>query len=87
MVGRDSSVGIASYTMGTGSFPEVKRPGRVADHPPPYCAEVKEGVQLYFFSTSGSKWPVIGRALTFALPLPTSSWRLQGNENRSLSSL
>jgi hypothetical protein len=24
----------ASCTMGTGSFPEVKRPGRSADHPP-----------------------------------------------------
>jgi hypothetical protein len=24
----------ASYTMGTGSFPGVKRPGRAADHPP-----------------------------------------------------
>ena len=24
----------ASYTMGTGSFPGVKRPGRVVDHPP-----------------------------------------------------
>ena len=25
----------ASYTMGTWSFPGVKRPGRGADHPPP----------------------------------------------------
>ena len=25
----------ASCTMGTGSFPGVKRPGRGADHPPP----------------------------------------------------
>jgi hypothetical protein len=24
-----------SYTMGTGSFPEAKRPGRGADHQPP----------------------------------------------------
>jgi len=24
----------ASYTMGTGSFPGVKRPGRGVDHPP-----------------------------------------------------
>ena len=28
----------ASYTMGTGSFPGVKRPGRGVDHPPPYLA-------------------------------------------------
>jgi hypothetical protein len=32
----------ASYTMGTGSFPGVKRPGRGADHPLPSSAEVKK---------------------------------------------
>jgi hypothetical protein len=32
----------ASCTMGTGSFPEVKRPGRGADHLPPSSAEVKK---------------------------------------------
>jgi hypothetical protein len=32
----------ASSTMGTGSFPVVKRPGRGADHPPPSNAEVKK---------------------------------------------
>jgi hypothetical protein len=31
----------ASCTMGTGSFPGVKRPGRGADHPPPPSAEVE----------------------------------------------
>jgi hypothetical protein len=77
MVGRDSSVGIAtrygldgtgiesrwrarfsspvqtgpgahpaSYTMGTGFFAEVKRPGRGVDHPTPSSAEVKESVKL-----------------------------------------
>jgi hypothetical protein len=34
----------ASYTMGTGSFPGVKRPGRGVDHPPQYSAHVKERV-------------------------------------------
>jgi hypothetical protein len=29
--------------MGTGSFPGVKRPERVADHPPLSGAEVKKG--------------------------------------------
>jgi hypothetical protein len=29
-----------SCTMGTGSFPGVKRPGRGAEHPPPSSAEV-----------------------------------------------
>jgi hypothetical protein len=32
----------ASCTMGTGSFPGVKRPGSGADHPPPSSAEVKK---------------------------------------------
>jgi hypothetical protein len=32
----------ASYTMGTGSFPGVKRQGHGADHPPPCSAEVKK---------------------------------------------
>jgi hypothetical protein len=31
----------ASYTVGTGSFPGVKRPGRGVDNPPPSSAEVK----------------------------------------------
>jgi hypothetical protein len=56
----------ASYTMGTGSFPGVERPGRGVDHPPPSRAEVKERVELYLYSPSGPSWPVIGRPL----PLP-----------------
>jgi hypothetical protein len=43
----------ASCTMGTGSFPGVKRPGRGVDHPPSSSAKVKERVQLY---TSTSLW-------------------------------
>jgi hypothetical protein len=39
----------ASHTMGTGSFPEVKRPGRGVHHPPLPNAEVKETVELYFY--------------------------------------
>ena len=33
----------ASCTMGTGSLPGLKRPGRGADHPPHLSAEVIEG--------------------------------------------
>jgi len=36
----------ASYTMGTGSFPEVKRPERGVDYPRPSRAEDKERVEL-----------------------------------------
>jgi len=50
----------ASYTMGTRSSPGVKRPGRGVDYPPPSSAEVKERVELYLYSPSGTSWPVIG---------------------------
>jgi hypothetical protein len=52
--GRDFSH--TSCTMGNGSFPGVKRPGRGADHPPPPSAEVK------VYSRSRS---VLGRPLPF----------------------
>ena len=48
------------------SFPEVKRPGRGVDHPPPSSADVKEKVELYLYSPSGPSWPVLG----WPLPLP-----------------
>jgi hypothetical protein len=44
----------ASCTMGTGSFPGVKRPGRGADYPSLSSAEVKEREELYLYSPSGS---------------------------------
>jgi len=48
----------ASYTMGNGSFPGVKRPGCGVDHPTPCIAEVKERVELYI---SGPSCSVIGQ--------------------------
>jgi hypothetical protein len=38
-----------SCAMGTGSSPEVKRPGCGAYHPPHSNAEVKKRVELYFY--------------------------------------
>jgi hypothetical protein len=32
----------ASYTMGTASFPGIKRPGRGADHPPHLAPKLKK---------------------------------------------
>jgi len=55
-----------SYTMGTGCFPGVKRPGRGVDHPPTSSAKVKERVGLYLCSPFVLSWPVLG----WALPLP-----------------
>ena len=53
----------ASCTMGTGSFPGVKRPGRGADHPSPSKRRGHERVGLYLYSPSGPSWPVTGRTL------------------------
>jgi len=39
--------------MGTGSFPEVKRPGSGDDHPPLSRAEVEEKVELYLYPPLG----------------------------------
>jgi len=50
----------ASYTMGTGCFQGVKRPGRGVDHPLPSSAEVEERVEIYIYSPSGPPWPVLG---------------------------
>jgi hypothetical protein len=50
----------ASCTMGTGSFPVVKRPGRGVDHLSSSSAEVKERVELYLYSPSGPSWSVMG---------------------------
>ena len=50
----------ASYTVGTGSFPGAKWPGRGINHPLPSSAEVKERVELYLYSPSGPSWPVLG---------------------------
>ena len=40
----------ASCTMGTGSFPGVKRPRSGVNHPHPSIAEVKERVEIYIYS-------------------------------------
>ena len=51
----------ASYTVGTGSSPGIKRPRCGVDHPPPpSSAEVRERVDLYLYSPSQPSWPVLG---------------------------
>jgi len=54
-----------SYTMGTGSFPGVKQPGRGIDHPSPSSAEVKERVEVYLYSPAGPSWPLLGKTVPF----------------------
>ena len=58
----------ASCTMGTGSFPGVKRSGRGADHPPPSKCRGQERVGLYLYSPYGPSWPVMGAPLPLPLP-------------------
>ena len=55
----------ASYTVGTVSFPGVKRPGRSVDHTSPSSAEVNERVELCLYSASGPTWPFLGLTLPF----------------------
>jgi len=43
----------ASYTMGTGCFPEVNRPGPGVDYPSQLAPRLKERVELYLYSPSG----------------------------------
>ena len=50
-----------------GLFPGVKRPGRGVNYQPSSRAEVKERVDPYLYSPSGLSWPLLGRALPFAL--------------------
>ena len=47
------------------SFSELKRSGRGVNHPHPSSAEVKETVELYFYSPSGPSCPVLGRNMSF----------------------
>ena len=55
----------ASYTMGTGSFPGVKRPGRGVGYPP--CLEPRLKKELYLYASCGSSWPVRGWSLLYLL--------------------
>jgi hypothetical protein len=48
----------ASCTMGTGSFPGVKRAGNDFDHQTPSGAGVKETVELYLYDPSLPSWQV-----------------------------
>jgi hypothetical protein len=57
-----------SYTLGTGNFLGVKRPGHGVDHPPLSSDVAKGRVKLYFYTPCGLSWPGIGSFLltTFA---------------------
>ena len=41
-------------------FPWINRPGRGVEDPPPPSADVKERVELHFYSLYGPPWTVPG---------------------------
>jgi len=47
-------------TMSTGLFLGVKQPGHGVNYPFPSSTEVKEKVELYFYSSSGPSKHLIG---------------------------
>jgi len=49
-----------SYIMGTGPFLGIEWLLRGVNHPPPAICEVKERVELNFYSACMASWQVIG---------------------------
>jgi hypothetical protein len=75
-----------------GLFLGVKRPWCGVDHPPSSIAKVKERVELYFYFTSVSSSPVIGRNkfiilvhLSPHLPKINSDWSYYGKIHLSVT--
>jgi len=50
-----------SYTMGTGSFPGFKRPGRGVDYPPHLAPRLKKEYSYTPTPAPCPSWPVLGR--------------------------
>ena len=73
----------ASYNMNTGSIPVVKQLGRGVNHPPPFSAEVKERVELYFYSLSGLLWSYRVKIVFFLVHTETTVF-LKGSLNNCL---
>jgi hypothetical protein len=47
--------------------PMIKWSRRGVNHPPQSSAEVREGLELYLYSTSGPLWPLLGRTLPLSI--------------------
>ena len=74
----------ASYTVGTGSFSGIKRPGRGVDHPPLSSAEAEGRVELYI---SSPPWAFVACSrlkFTFTFTFTLSYLFSHGLENNVL---
>ena len=65
----------ASYTLGTGSFPGVKRPGRSVDHPP----HLARGLKKEYNYTSTPPWAFV------ACSRVTFTFNFTNNNNSSFA--
>jgi len=68
-------------TMGTGSFPGVKRPGRGTGQPPSFCAEVKERVELCIYPPP--LWALVACCRPNFTLRQQSSYKFNNNNNMS----
>jgi hypothetical protein len=65
------------------SFRGVKRPASGFDHSTPSSADVKERVELYIYSPSGTSWPVLGWAVPWPFPVLVSQQHRKGLRQHS----
>ena len=70
---------LAFYSMDTRSFPELKQPGRVADHPHPSSTKDVNGFDLYLCSLLCQHAHVMGR------PLPLCTVGIMASSNSFIS--
>jgi hypothetical protein len=59
----------ASYTMGAGSFPRLKRPGRGVYPTLPSSAKVTEGPEIYLYFPPVPSWLIPGVNFTLKGPI------------------
>jgi len=77
----------ASYTMGTVSFPGVKRPRRDVYRPSLSSTKIKEREELYFYSPSVASWRVISELYHYGVCklVPYPKRHLMTNSEKHMS--
>jgi len=75
----------ASTTMGTGSFPKIKRHVRSLDHPPLSRVKVKEGVEQYLYYSCGPPCAFYSELLWKRIPVSKSPNRYRSTNQREVN--